>query len=787
MKTSRKVLSILTCVVMPSCIITPFIAVGCASKDPTPVTKELKLDTSAFGGINLVEHGSTVSCVLRATYDNEDVELNTVKFSYSEDDILSASWNKSSQEVELSPLAVGRTTLTINATDENNHSATASVSLTVNEQPVTQNLVIDTSSFVGISLVEDGENQYCKLKAKVDGENVNIEQATFSYTKSNVVSASWDKSSQNVIISIIGVGTTKLTIIAKDKNNHSGKETVTLTVDSKPIEHQLDLDTSNFNGVKVVLGHNDINCKLTATYDESAAVLDTVTFSYSKQDVLTASWDKANQQVNLIPITLGDVILTMNATDENNHQASIQVTLTVSDDSTINLSIDTSLIQTNQNLGNDTSYALPATFGTNTTTIKSVSFSYGTSNVVSGSWDNTNKKVVISPSGIGTTTVTLFATDINNHTATGTATLTVDSKIHEFINNRTFTLRTYDNPGSQYLTFGTMWLFYHETAADKKLSNYTYYALTNNHVSSGMVGYGTDSPISFAYQNWDDAKGESTTISIDDVETTGNANVYNSLTSSWGPESTSSKFKTLFTSYLKVGDNKFYNDMTICKVDFGNYATTSLATSRLNDLNTYGNNHNNYLLQFDDYSDVSSEEDNNTVFAGGYPLSTFGGASIYDRATKFQKMMFKNTSPHVYVNMNTMLYYYRQYASRYGKSTVYNANCELQENSYLYAPDWEGVKNYDLTTKFGGGASGSLAIRASDPSDVSTYKATGIYWGGWHDTPMSYFEPYFTPFSLNFGKNISDYVSETSIINRFMASDAFSKNTPVDNCICEIE
>ena len=107
----------------------------------------------------------------------------------------------------------------------------------------------------------------------------------------------------------------------------------------------------------------------------------------------------------------------------------------------------------------------------------------------------------------------------------------------------------------------------------------------------------------------------------------------------------------------------------------------------------------------------------------------------------------------------------------------------MQSNSYLLSSDWQGPHVTDLSTRFGGGASGSLAIRTEDPDDETTYKATGIYWGGWHDVdPMTWFAPYFSPFSLNFNKNITSQVSITSIIQQFMNSKAFSQNTPVDYC-----
>ena len=229
--------------------------------------------------------------------------------------------------------------------------------------------------------------------------------------------------------------------------------------------------------------------------------------------------------------------------------------------------------------------------------------------------------------------------------------------------------------------------------------------------------------------------------------------------------------------------------MTICKIDFGAFTGNATLKARLDRLNTYGSSgtHNGYLVEFDDYSDVTSTSQNTTLFAGGYPLKTMGPdtpESIYsDSTVKFQKQLFKNNKPNYFSNLNSMISYFDWYAGYYGLSTVYNAKHTLQSNGCLFSPDWEGEKNYDPATPFGGGASGSLAIKASDPSDVTTYKASGIYWGGWHPSSSAtwWFEPYFSPFTLNFGKNINE-ITYLNIIDQFMNSAAFTTNTPTDDC-----
>ena len=148
MKTSKKVLSILSCSLFSVCTITPIILTGCS----TNTTQTLKLDITAFKSVNLTEKGEDVYCDLKATYGDQDVKLDQVTFTYSKENVLTAKWNKTSQQVQLTPVTAGTTTLNIKAVDINNHSASASVSLTVNEAPIVESLKLDTTKFEGIKL-----------------------------------------------------------------------------------------------------------------------------------------------------------------------------------------------------------------------------------------------------------------------------------------------------------------------------------------------------------------------------------------------------------------------------------------------------------------------------------------------------------------------------------------------------------------------------------------------------------------------------------------------------------
>ena len=226
--------------------------------------------------------------------------------------------------------------------------------------------------------------------------------------------------------------------------------------------------------------------------------------------------------------------------------------------------------------------------------------------------------------------------------------------------------------------------------------------------------------------------------------------------------------------------------MAVIKVDFSTYTETETdIKKRLDKLNVYANSHSNYLVQFDDYSDTEESK----LFCGGFPLvyaydfEPKDRRYIYpDKTTKFQSPIFENVNADVYSSMSRIITTGKRVANS-DEDKVYDANNDYDEQGGLFTPDWIGKPITDKYTKFGGGASGSLAIRASDEDNPETYKATGIYWGGMTSNVGDwYFNPHFTPFKLNFGRNLSN-VDYPEVIKQAFFNNYQEKNKPVNYCI----
>ena len=369
------------------------------------------------------------------------------------------------------------------------------------------------------------------------------------------------------------------------------------------------------------------------------------------------------------------------------------------------------------------------------------------------------------------------------------------TKVHEFINDRIFSVVDLNFTTGEGV-FGTLWLFAKVANAE---NNYTYYGLTNNHVTSGFndlqhtprshAGFG----VYLGCQDKDSAGSTDQLIPFSSLKNdpkSGNANKYSLIDKT--TDSTLSgytKFEPLFTTYIKDKvsisgysyTRNYYRDMTIVKVDLSEYQNKSYLGTRLEKLNTYAANHDNMLVQFDDYSDITSDI-RSSIYAGGFPVNYMDSnqGSIYPSAIKFQSMKFDNCSATIYKSM-TDLCNVAHTESTYSSDAVYNALNEFDNTGSLFSADWEGPFVTDRRTPFGGGASGSMAIRCTNEDDPETYKVTGIYWGGTVTTSGSwYFQPHFSPFTLNFGKNMPTGSYTWNIIDAFKASAAYTTATPTN-------
>ena len=325
---------------------------------------------------------------------------------------------------------------------------------------------------------------------------------------------------------------------------------------------------------------------------------------------------------------------------------------------TYKFELDLSEVKKDQMFGYTTTYDIHPTHD-----VSKIKFSCTDPKVLEASWED--NKLVITPKNTGSTTLIITATDNDGNEIVKDIDIEVDSKIHEFINERTFSLKyLYFNDDSQkYLNeTGTGWLFYHETDINKTHNDYTYYLLTNNHVASSFQ-HGLEIAklhpekkqfLGFAYQNWDEARTTTEIFNPNGNDENGSTCVYNKLTDNW-TNTKEDKFCTLFTTYVSFVRNgvsrDFYRDLTICKIDLSDYANTPVGKNRLDKLNEYANKHNNKLIEFDDYSDLTTYNDLRTIYTGGFPFMCIDSSagSIYPNYfIKFQSHIFNDCFPMSY-------------------------------------------------------------------------------------------------------------------------------------------
>ena len=374
--------------------------------------------------------------------------------------------------------------------------------------------------------------------------------------------------------------------------------------------------------------------------------------------------------------------------------------------------------------------------------------------------------------------------------------LTIDQNqnVYDFINERTFA-------GLCGLTYGTFWLMEHVTDSNKTDNNYTYYAMTNLHVSSTytlqkVVAIKNQEPLTtsnirFAYQNKEDIVNGNKIYSIGaanwDSESKGK--FYNGYSGKYWNQldyyyDSLGNFKSpvdvLFSRYLTTSDGEntypIFEDMAIVKFDFSEFANTRVGFGRLDRLNAYADKHNGKLVEFEDFSNIG-DWNNITLYCGGVPFTNLG--STYDfwdtefmtveENSRFEACWYNNDS--IIHNLNRQA----QYGPwlEFGKK-VYTPDLQVYDDPGFDGDLIRGNNYYDKYNKFGGGTSGSMAIIASDPNDVNTFKVAALrnmkngatnYYRGYQ--PTSYFCN--RDLSLGF---------ETSFVKAFYNSIAFKNEIP---------
>lgn len=350
--------------------------------------------------------------------------------------------------------------------------------------------------------------------------------------------------------------------------------------------------------------------------------------------------------------------------------------------------------------------------------------------------------------------------------------------VHKWINERTFTIGDYIY--QQSYEFGTCWLFYHNTSAS---DNYTYYALTNFHVGMDLhnsIASGKSGQIFYGYQTEDQIEGDTNRINYYSgiYVNSGAPNHLNELCT-FGSGSCGSEFSDLYTEYLQVDTKHVFIDMNVIQLDFTNDANKNeTLKTRLDNLNNYatsrGDNYVVPLASNSEYTTINNTIDSSNVsmYAGGYPIETLGEKDIYsDNSYKFQyqkfNLLIRDTN--------------EDYISHPWNQTTYyplNGSTAWTNSTYLtYGNDYYSGQNNNRIA-FGGGASGSLGVYASDENDASTYRAIGIYWGT--SSYGNIYDLHFSPFWINWGNAINGYYNATNktFIDRFMDNRS---NCPMDH------
>lgn len=373
------------------------------------------------------------------------------------------------------------------------------------------------------------------------------------------------------------------------------------------------------------------------------------------------------------------------------------------------------------------------------------------------------------------------------------------TNVHKWINERTFSIGETDEMESG---MGTCWLFYH-------ISDYKYYALTNFHVGFELTNAAYSKrtgKVFYAYQTDDQIGSDKSRFSYDPDTLYNNAlpsrlNYFTSFSGGKfdGEDSNTEKFNAVYTEYMTLPtdisadqpsihigglDNlRSFFDLDVIMLDFSDEVVKSQASggnilvNRLNDLNDYATKNENYVTKFgsiDDYQSLCNKitaGNNASFYTGGFPVAKLNGEDIYlDGTYKYQYQILDG--------LKWNYFPYQEYTSPFYWLEGYYDNNPI--NYYTLADHTQYFDNVGITyaldfishtddgnKAIGGGASGSMAIYASDENDASTYRAMGIYWGGYYEYDLA-----FSPFLINYGKEVNLTTYDTKIESTYYPGGA---------------
>ena len=380
-------------------------------------------------------------------------------------------------------------------------------------------------------------------------------------------------------------------------------------------------------------------------------------------------------------------------------------------------------------------------------------------------------------------------------------------QIYNFLNDRTFSIGAFwnynDIPSSEFgYVVGTTWIFYHAPES-KFQNNYTYYALTNLHVA-GCIDYFinntnetqdiSDCYVCLSYQKMDEIQKSKTLI--DFTEFNSHKDQYGSSKTfaidhvDYSAEQTTTNYASLFAQYSTMDGvdstiARRYFDAVVIKLNLNTAASKDQTLKdRLNRLNEYANQNNNYVLKFQEPNQIDNVKD---VYSLGYPVRRSDEKCIYDdnhisaQVIRFSNMgrklpsnfaIFGDEIPQEQECLTPNKYGGDKINYNTHDNAIYLAGTNLSTNNYIY-----DVKNW------GGGSSGSCGLYVENEADESTYKTMGIFWGTFFNSDESWWMPGYQSFAYNWGteENLIDnfmYFMDNEYSETCLAKDKFVGTTP---------
>jgi len=281
----------------------------------TAVVNRAPQPTGSISGPRLTERGAVWSVDVSGKFTDPDGD--TLSYSAASLDSTIATASASGSTVTITPVAAGTTTVTVTATDPGGLNAAQQISVTVNSSnraPLPKGNIEPQALTLGSASKE----------LDVSEKFVDADGDTLSYTveSSDSAIATASASGNPVTITPVAVGSTTITVTAKDPSGLKAAQIFSVT-----ISNNAPTAVSNIPPLTLTLGDEPEIMDVSGKFSDADG--HTLTYTAESSDITIATASASGNPVTITPVAVGATTITVTAKDLGGLAATQEISVTV--------------------------------------------------------------------------------------------------------------------------------------------------------------------------------------------------------------------------------------------------------------------------------------------------------------------------------------------------------------------------------------------------------------------------------------------------------------------------